>query len=550
VTRRIGLSLLLTFALVFPVATAANAATPVVANWRAALGTSGYNGYVTLVTKATGTGTLRVIAKHLTARASYPIDLRAASCNGTRIAALPAAVASGTATISRSFELTPTQAAAAVRYGSKLYVRIGSTTQMRCGRLAALPPAGTTSGMTMRVPPGKYSGGLHLFAVKGFEPWTPEPSAPLQPGSGDVFLTALVRIDAQMTMPVSLSLFHARDSAGVQHDAVRGRERALNATTLTAGDVYWAWLTFEVPADKATSVVLIYSPASGVIVTVRVSSLAPPVPDPATTPPAGTSSLGAVLAALPVAPEQRAGYSRNLFVHWIDADKDGCDTRREVLLQEAIVAPTVGAGCALSGGKWLSLYDNLTFTDPGLLDIDHVVPLAEAWDSGAYGWDAARRQAFANDLGVTFALIAVSAASNRSKSDADPAEWLPPNAAYRCQYLGDWVAVKARWSLAVDPVEKVAIASEAACQDTLILVRPLSNPAPSPTSTTSPKPSPMPTPPPAGGGACDPNYAGYCVPIVQYDLDCSDIRHRVIVIGVDIHGFDGDGDGIGCESYP
>jgi hypothetical protein len=65
----------------------------------------------------------------------------------------------------------------------------------------------------------------------------------------------------------------------------------------------------------------------------------------------------------------------------------------------------------------------------------------------------------------------------------------------------------------------------------------------------APTPSPAPTAA-SPASACDPNYAGFCVPIVSYDLDCSDIRHRVIVIGVDIHHFDGDNDGIGCESYP
>ncbi|HEX7474251.1 MAG TPA: HNH endonuclease family protein, partial [Candidatus Limnocylindrales bacterium] len=104
--------------------------------------------------------------------------------------------------------------------------------------------------------------------------------------------------------------------------------------------------------------------------------------------------------------------------------------------------------------------------DSSKLDIDHVVPLAEAWDSGAYRWDAARRRAFANDLGVSWSLIAVSAASNRSKGDKDPAEWLPPLASYRCQYLAVWVAIKTRWNLAVDAAEKSAIAGETECAST------------------------------------------------------------------------------------
>jgi len=88
-----------------------------------------------------------------------------------------------------------------------------------------------------------------------------------------------------------------------------------------------------------------------------------------------------------------------------------------------------------------------------------MIPLAEAWDSGAYTWSASLREAFANDLGVSWSLIAVSASSNRSKGDRDPAEWLPPKTTYWCTYLGDWLAVKVRWSLSVDATEHAALDS-------------------------------------------------------------------------------------------
>ena len=86
---------------------------------------------------------------------------------------------------------------------------------------------------------------------------------------------------------------------------------------------------------------------------------------------------------IPVAGEVRTGYSRDLFHLWIDADGDGCDTRAEVLISEAEDAPTVGSGCSLSGGRWFSYYDGVSQTSASALDIDHMVPLAEAWDSGA-----------------------------------------------------------------------------------------------------------------------------------------------------------------------
>ncbi|MGW2773454.1 HNH endonuclease family protein [Streptomyces olivaceoviridis] len=92
------------------------------------------------------------------------------------------------------------------------------------------------------------------------------------------------------------------------------------------------------------------------------------------------------------------------------------------------------------------------------MDINHLVPLAEAWDSGATDWSAKEREAYANDLGDDRALIAVSAASNRSKADQDPSTWLPSAVGYRCQYVTDWVADKMRWGLSIDTGEQAALA--------------------------------------------------------------------------------------------
>lgn len=177
------------------------------------------------------------------------------------------------------------------------------------------------------------------------------------------------------------------------------------------------------------------------------------------------------LAALTVHDEDRTGYERTKFRHWIDADRDGCSTRAEVLLEEAVTAPEQGANCALSGGSWYSPYDDTYFTAARALDIDHLVPLAEAWDSGASTWTAQERQAYANDLDDPRALIAVSATSNRSKADQDPTTWQPPAADYRCTYTTDWVAIKTRWNLAVDTAEQTAISDILdACPNTPIEV--------------------------------------------------------------------------------
>ena len=251
-----------------------------------------------------------------------------------------------------------------------------------------------------------------------------------------------------------------------------------------------------------------------------------------------------LLARLSTAPEHPAGYAQALFVHWIDADQDGCNTRKEVLIAESRTTPRIGAGCSVAG-SWRSVYDGVTTTSASSFDIDHVVALKEAWDSGAWAWTAARRQGYANDLGDARSLRAVSAASNRAKSDKDPAQWLPPLTSFRCTYATEWVVVKVRWRLRVDTLERAALKRVlTACPARTVTVAVL------PAATSSPAPTPAPTPAPAPGGACDPNYTGYCVPIVGYDLNCSDIGHRVTVVGVDIHHFDSDGDGIGCESYP
>jgi hypothetical protein len=168
-------------------------------------------------------------------------------------------------------------------------------------------------------------------------------------------------------------------------------------------------------------------------------------------------SVDAGIKVLKVAPDVREGYSRSLFKHWSDLDKNGCNTRNDVIIAEALVKPKVEAGCKIvkDTGKWYSVYDGLNVTNFSALDVDHFVPLAEAWDSGANKWDAAKREQYANDMGDVNALIAVTAATNRSKSDQDPGDWLPAKDV--CTYIKNWVHVKLRWSLTVDDKELKAI---------------------------------------------------------------------------------------------
>jgi hypothetical protein len=180
---------------------------------------------------------------------------------------------------------------------------------------------------------------------------------------------------------------------------------------------------------------------------------------------AGTASAaealpGQVLEQLPVTSEYSAqAYSRDYFQHWIDADGNGCDTREEVLIAESQSEPMTGAGCSVSG-SWTSWMDQQEVTDPSQLDIDHMVALEEAWQSGAWGWTAAQRRDFANDLDYIWSLSAVSTPVNQSKGSRDPAQWMPPSSDATCTYVQAWIGVKYRWHLAVDPAEKSALVQD------------------------------------------------------------------------------------------
>ena len=153
-------------------------------------------------------------------------------------------------------------------------------------------------------------------------------------------------------------------------------------------------------------------------------------------------------------------YDRARFRHWVDADGDGCDTRAEVLKDESSVATSHTGTCTITTGRWTSLYDGVTTTTASGFDIDHMVPLKEAWISGGAAWTDARRQSFANDLAYAPSLIAVSASSNRSKSDQDPDSWMPPASSYACTYVKEWIAVKWRWNLRIDSAERSALQGE------------------------------------------------------------------------------------------
>ena len=151
-----------------------------------------------------------------------------------------------------------------------------------------------------------------------------------------------------------------------------------------------------------------------------------------------------LLAALPVANEPtRVGYDRHLFEHWDDTDHDGCDTRCEVVATER-----------RADGTWFSWWDAKLVSVSGYLDIDHVVALAEAWDSGASAWNAAKRDAFADWQDN---LVAVGQKIDASKGGKDAAEWAPPRAKSNCLFAEITITTKFHWGLSVDPAEKASL---------------------------------------------------------------------------------------------
>ncbi|MFC8434591.1 HNH endonuclease family protein [Streptomyces sp. NPDC057253] len=172
--------------------------------------------------------------------------------------------------------------------------------------------------------------------------------------------------------------------------------------------------------------------------------------------PVSAATARTYLASLTVATENRTGYDRDLFPHWITISGT-CNTRETVLKRDGSNVVTDSA-CASTSGSWYSPYDGATWTAASDLDIDHLVPLAEAWDSGASAWTTARRQSFANDL-TRPQLIAVTDNVNQAKGDQDPATWMPSVTSYRCTYVRAWVQVKYYYDLSVDSAEKSALTS-------------------------------------------------------------------------------------------
>lgn len=189
-----------------------------------------------------------------------------------------------------------------------------------------------------------------------------------------------------------------------------------------------------------------------------LSLLAPAAAQAVDTAPGEFVNVADVLADLATIPPADVRYDRDLFAEGLDEDGDGCRTRQEVLIEESLVEPGIGAGCAVDG-LWESIYDGVETSDASALEVDHLIALKEAWVSGAWAWTSDQRASFANDLDDYRSLNAVTSSSNQSKADKDPSRWVPGYEAFQCEYIADWVAVKWRWNLSVDQAERDALDS-------------------------------------------------------------------------------------------
>ena len=142
-------------------------------------------------------------------------------------------------------------------------------------------------------------------------------------------------------------------------------------------------------------------------------------------------------------------YNRDDWGDWIDEDKDGLNTRHEVLARESLIKPLISNNRVISG-KWYDKFTGKYFTNARDLDIDHLVPLKNAYESGASNWSKEKKNEYYNYMKNENHLIAVSKGANRSKGDKSPVEWLPPNKEYQCEYVREWYKIKTDWGLTIE----------------------------------------------------------------------------------------------------
>lgn len=146
-------------------------------------------------------------------------------------------------------------------------------------------------------------------------------------------------------------------------------------------------------------------------------------------------------------------YDRKSWPHWIDADGDCQDTRAEILIRDSVVPVKFkrNKGCNVSWGQWIGPYTGKTITQASDLDIDHIVPLSHAHETGGANWTRDKKRQFANDPDN---LLAVDDATNQKKGDKGPARWKPPSKSYWCEYSRRWRQIKSKYGLTISTPEE------------------------------------------------------------------------------------------------
>ena len=168
--------------------------------------------------------------------------------------------------------------------------------------------------------------------------------------------------------------------------------------------------------------------------------------------------------------QQVPKYSRRQWKHWIDVDKDCQNTRQEVLISESLIPVTMDKrNCKVTKGRWFCPYTGKFYTDPKVLDIDHLIPLKHAHNSGGGDWDKERKKDYANFINDPRNLIAVYRGANRQKGAKGPHKWMPEFRAYWCSYLEDWIHIKYTWGLKASITEQKFIEKNIESGKVLIL---------------------------------------------------------------------------------
>jgi len=241
------------------------------------------------------------------------------------------------------------------------------------------------------------------------------------------------------------------------------------------------------------------------------------------------------------------GYSRDDFGQaWFDTDRNGCDTRNDILRRDLTDRSMKNSCLVLAGtlnpGPYTGKNIRFVYGGASEVDVDHIVALSDAWQKGAATWSAGTRLAFAND---PLDLLTVDSGANRAKGDGDAATWLPGNTSYRCTYVARQVAVKTKFQVWVTLAERDAMLRVlSGCAS-----MPLPAPGPAPTTAALPRNAPMPTTTAAPAPRPAPTAT---VPASVYYANCTAVRAAgVAPIRRGQPGYssklDRDGDGVACE---